>query len=317
MKWGPWSSCSVTCSGGGIKIRSRKCGGDFPDSCDPDGFTDSESCSVDQECPRWSVWTVWSRCSTTCDIGTRKRFQTCSAATVESCDDDNRNSTNITYTFNKEAGKFIKEDIENCSEGQCSYWENWRSWSDCSSTCNSGFQIRTRSCFGDFPKSCYAEGDSIQRRECNDGSCGVWSNWFTWSQCSKTCGKIFWLVVRVNGRGVALHILFSNRQTCCLRGLKYSLPPQQRGAPGPTLSQTVYTIDPATGRFQEYHRPMAYISGSIETAFGAKPYSRFLVTLKIRFFNRPTLYTAEPRRGIDLCVNLCHNETCITHDEAR
>jgi hypothetical protein len=77
-----------------------------------------------------------------------------------------------------------------CSgSGSPSIWNEWDSWSSCSSTCGTGTQIRTRTCQRGTTGDCI--GISMESINCNNGDCATpqWSQWYSWSPCSVTCGS--------------------------------------------------------------------------------------------------------------------------------
>ena len=80
-------------------------------------------------------------------------------------------------------------------------WSNWGSWSSCSMSCGGGRTERQRTCTGGSGCS----GDTIETRRCKSNTCPggfclvflsvlcvaaevQWSNWESWSSCSKSCG---------------------------------------------------------------------------------------------------------------------------------
>ncbi|GFS05101.1 SCO-spondin-like [Elysia marginata] len=73
-------------------------------------------------------------------------------------------------------------------------WSLWSSWSQCSVTCEGGFQTRTRQC--NHPAKQHGgrdcQGESVQTRSCTLDMCpvnGVWQAWGPWDACSVTCGN--------------------------------------------------------------------------------------------------------------------------------
>jgi len=64
-------------------------------------------------------------------------------------------------------------------------WNNWSSWGQCSRSCGSGVQHRSRSCSG---SGC--AGDASESKSCRIASCSTptWRSWSSWGQCSVTCG---------------------------------------------------------------------------------------------------------------------------------
>jgi len=74
-EWESWSECSVSCGGGGERIRSRTW------LCDDDGGSNCGASECAPECPvdgGWSEWGSWSACSVTCGGGgERTRSRSC------------------------------------------------------------------------------------------------------------------------------------------------------------------------------------------------------------------------------------------------
>lgn len=71
-------------------------------------------------------------------------------------------------------------------------WTVWSNWSDCSTTCGNGTQLRERSCTAPAPqyggKDCI--GRSRQVQDCFTRHCPVHCEWLefsVWSPCSATC----------------------------------------------------------------------------------------------------------------------------------
>jgi len=164
------SSCSQSC-GEGIANRTRSCSSP---SC-PGASTDTQIC-VGRNCPVdgfWASWTPWSSCSRSCGQGTITRTRSCSASKIvgKPC-----------------LGKSQESRV--CKTKKCPApfaWSTWGSWSSCTKSCGEGRSERQRSCTGGSGCS----GDGIETRLCNSNSCpdeAKWSNWESWSSCTKSCG---------------------------------------------------------------------------------------------------------------------------------
>ncbi|XP_068740832.1 A disintegrin and metalloproteinase with thrombospondin motifs adt-1-like isoform X4 [Montipora capricornis] len=183
--WGGWGSCSKTC-GTGSQNRYRSCSNPPPRnggiSC-PGISRQSKSCTI-KPCPvngGWSSWGGWGSCSRTCGTGSQNRYRSCSNPPPSnggiSCIGSSRQSTSCT--------------IKPCPvDGD---WSSWSTWTTCSRSCDSGIEVRTRSCSKPLPqyggKKC--PGAAKQQRECNTHSCpvnGGWSAWFVSRPCSLSCG---------------------------------------------------------------------------------------------------------------------------------
>ncbi|XP_031569460.1 uncharacterized protein LOC116303960 [Actinia tenebrosa] len=72
-------------------------------------------------------------------------------------------------------------------------WSDWGPYGDCSKTCGSGVQTRSRTCTNPKPqgggKDC--EGLAVSSQACNTHKCpinGSWSEWGPWSEGTRTCG---------------------------------------------------------------------------------------------------------------------------------
>ena len=71
----------------------------------------------------------------------------------------------------------------------CPQWQRWSEWSQCSTSCGKGAQIRARACTGRFG-SC--QGKATETKDCLLVKCqrkSQWQEWGAWSVCSTTCGK--------------------------------------------------------------------------------------------------------------------------------
>ncbi|XP_052814185.1 thrombospondin-1-like [Mya arenaria] len=71
-------------------------------------------------------------------------------------------------------------------------WATWGAWSGCDVTCESGTQVRIRTCTNPEPANggVNCVGDSTQYKQCTKQLCpvhGGWSGWSDWSLCSATC----------------------------------------------------------------------------------------------------------------------------------
>ncbi len=71
-------------------------------------------------------------------------------------------------------------------------WDDWGSWGECSQSCGSGSQSRSRSEARSAANGGAAcDGDITESQECNTQQCPVdcqWEAWSSWGACSVTCG---------------------------------------------------------------------------------------------------------------------------------
>ncbi|KAI8477693.1 Hemicentin-1, partial [Branchiostoma belcheri] len=82
--WSPWQPCDVTC-GKGVQTRLRKCDKPAPSHggllCEG-SVRQTQMCELDA-CPvdgKWTLWSPWSACSSSCNNGIRTRTRTCTTA---------------------------------------------------------------------------------------------------------------------------------------------------------------------------------------------------------------------------------------------
>ncbi|XP_034173334.1 thrombospondin type-1 domain-containing protein 4 [Osmia lignaria lignaria] len=192
---GTWSPCSTTC-GPGKKTRTANCITQGPpcdleekpitqEACDLGPCTtkppQTNIISTRLQSPQW-LYTEWSEgCSAECGIGVQTRKVFCEKGPEEEfCEESTRPETARTCSSNR-----------TCS-GQ------WFSgpWSECSSECDGGEQVREAVCVTTLRGSlrvvldmnCPANKPET-RRACNGPPCT--SMWFIsdWTECSRSCGK--------------------------------------------------------------------------------------------------------------------------------
>uniref|UniRef100_UPI00193A61B8 uncharacterized protein LOC120335429 n=1 Tax=Styela clava TaxID=7725 RepID=UPI00193A61B8 len=170
-EWSAWSTCSRSC-GGGRTQRFRTCSFGLPGDAGCDGdYYEIQNCNIDQ-CAHWATWTLWSRCSVSCGVGTYTRERICLNEDVDqgrTCPGDS-------------------QETDACTAGDCPFWSNWSDWSDCNAPCNGGLRKRNRNCVNGY----VGQGGCVGRREqsevCNDEACPSWSGWSSWGSCSEPCG---------------------------------------------------------------------------------------------------------------------------------
>ncbi|XP_053398910.1 SCO-spondin-like isoform X2 [Mercenaria mercenaria] len=185
--WSPFTQCSVDC-GSGIKERTRFCDNPIPmyggKPC-PGSDSDQAVCDTGIHCPvhgDWEIWTAWTSCSVTCDVGVVTRKRSCT-------------NPKPMYGGRLCKGDSLQEKV--CNTGvSCpinGMWSFWSDWLPCDVTCEAGTQSRLRICnnppaqYGGDP--CF--GSAIDSTVCDTGvPCpviGNWSPWSVWSDCTATC----------------------------------------------------------------------------------------------------------------------------------
>ncbi|EYC39491.1 hypothetical protein Y032_0654g1191 [Ancylostoma ceylanicum] len=192
--WSPWSDCSVTCGGGGVQARRRRCIRNFLFQCDGSPL-ETRACSADIEClplseqylrtiPSWSPWSPWSSCSCFTMMESRRRFCFVADPAVQGfC-----------------TGAIVEQ--RPCAPTSCTAspggWSAWSDWSQCSKDCQgTGHQIRNRMCSEPLPsnRGSYCVGYSFDQRPCTSSHpCGNrvdggWSEWSEWSECGGSCAN--------------------------------------------------------------------------------------------------------------------------------
>ncbi|CAC5400118.1 HMCN [Mytilus coruscus] len=168
--WSPWSnvtSCSTTCADGYI-IRNRTCDNPPPANgganCTGQS-TDKVLCN-EGNCPSidgsWGPWGNSSACSKTCGDGEIVRNRSCDSPAPENGGYDCNGSNS---------------DINTCNEGVCPVingsWGEWTNYSDCTVSCDGGFQTRFRLCNSPSPENggLDCNGSSSQTRPCKTEDC--------------------------------------------------------------------------------------------------------------------------------------------------
>ncbi|XP_063400323.1 A disintegrin and metalloproteinase with thrombospondin motifs adt-1-like isoform X2 [Mytilus trossulus] len=150
---------------------------------------------VDGNWSSWTSWISWSTCTKNCGTGGQVRTRT-------------RSCTNPMPLNGGKQCPGLTTGIERrqCNthpcpvDGKWSSWTSWSSWSTCTKKCGTGNQVRTktRSCTNPKPlyggKQCPGLTIGVENRQCNanpcpvDGNWSVWTNWNSWSICTKRCG---------------------------------------------------------------------------------------------------------------------------------
>nr|XP_043901345.1 SCO-spondin [Solea senegalensis] len=208
--WGPWSPCSLSCGGLGLKTRTRGCthpapahGGrdcqgprqettycQAPDCAGIVGPTE-EPVSPDEDAG-FSPWSSWSPCSKTCTDALRPALKARHRQCVKPpCSGNSHQEKACNLPQCPDGG-------EDCVGAECvrrnCTWTEWGEWSSCSRSCGVGQQQRIRTFLSPGSSGSWCEdilGGNQEQRFCNIRPCrvdGGWSRWSPWSRCDKRCG---------------------------------------------------------------------------------------------------------------------------------
>ncbi|XP_073987829.1 uncharacterized protein isoform X9 [Rhodnius prolixus] len=138
-----------------------------------------ENCPVDGG---WTEWNLWGPCIGRCgQVGQRSRTRECKNPPPAN------NGAHCTG---------IHQESKECRMQEFGGWSDWGEWSDCSSHCGPGQQIKCRSCDNPTPSQnkYKCSGFNCTTKPCVGMKCDVskinggWSEWEPWSQCSAGCG---------------------------------------------------------------------------------------------------------------------------------
>uniref|UniRef100_A0A3B3U592 Uncharacterized protein n=1 Tax=Poecilia latipinna TaxID=48699 RepID=A0A3B3U592_9TELE len=157
--WGPWSPCSLSCGGLGVKVRSRTCTEPAPAhggrDCQGPRQETTYCQAPDSTCPpkncSWTEWGTWGSCSRSCGVGNLEhRF-----CNIRPCRGQSNALTSLCETV--DGG-----------------WSRWSPWSRCDQRCGGGRSIRTRACSSPPPKNGGRKclGEKNQVKPCNTKPCG-------------------------------------------------------------------------------------------------------------------------------------------------
>uniref|UniRef100_A0AAY5L1M4 SCO-spondin n=1 Tax=Esox lucius TaxID=8010 RepID=A0AAY5L1M4_ESOLU len=202
--WGPWTQCSLSCGGLGLKTRTRACSHPAParggrDCLGPrqeSTYCQAPDCqgrSVDEpslpdEDAGFSQWSSWTSCSRSCSdsltpaLKSRRRHCVrphCSGETLQ------QKACNL-----PQCPACVGDD---CAQRNCT-WTGWGEWTACSRSCGVGQQQRLRTFLPPGVNGSWCGdilGGNQDNRFCNIRACrvdGGWSRWSPWSLCDKRCG---------------------------------------------------------------------------------------------------------------------------------
>ncbi|XP_021353965.1 coadhesin-like [Mizuhopecten yessoensis] len=125
----------------------------------------------------WEAWGPWGACSVTCGTGSIKRSRKC---------DSPAQMGGGTYC------EGVTSEVTPCVLTPCAVdgmWGSWEQWGVCSATCESGLQLRNRTCDNPAPNhgGIDCQGRWRDSTICTLSTCpvhGGWESWKSWSACA-------------------------------------------------------------------------------------------------------------------------------------
>jgi len=165
---GDWSTCSSTC-GVGLRQRSVACSsGEDADCSALERPTGSEACYERSGCT-WQS-SSWSSCSETCGTGLRTRQVWCDSLVDADCE-----------------GNQVPSRSEACYGTSSCIWLP-STWSECSTDCGEGTEVRAITCSGpNGDIDCEAATKPSGSRSCTRTTNCAWQP-SPWQLCNVSCG---------------------------------------------------------------------------------------------------------------------------------
>ncbi|AWP20966.1 putative SCO-spondin-like [Scophthalmus maximus] len=208
--WGPWSPCSLSCGGLGLKTRFRGCtqpapahgGRDCQGARQETTYCQAPDCPViigpteepvlPDEDAGFSPWSLWSPCTKTCTDALRPAMKSRHRQCVKPPCSGSSHQEKACNLPQCPDGDEVCVGAD-CATRNCS-WTEWGEWSFCSRSCGVGQQQRIRTFLSPGTNGSWCEDilrGNQEQRFCNIRPCrvdGGWSRWSPWSRCDKRCG---------------------------------------------------------------------------------------------------------------------------------
>ncbi|XP_063430248.1 uncharacterized protein LOC134712536 [Mytilus trossulus] len=172
---------------------------------DCDGLIDEEICNNgadddgdgvdDEDCAKpspidgnWAAWSAYDACSVTCNpIGTNTNGL---QARTRNCSDPEPEWGGLQCVGSDTESQSCVSSITCPIDG---IWSDWSIWGACSVTCESGVEMRNRTCNNPAPQyggqDC--QGSDSDSQTCTLSMCpidGNYTDWSSWSVCTVSCG---------------------------------------------------------------------------------------------------------------------------------
>ena len=190
-EWTKFSECTKSC-GNGTKTKTRNCSNPEPqhggNDCSRLGSNSKlQQCNT-HHCPingGYTQWTEFSECTKSCENGTKTRTRNCSNPAPQH---GGKNCSSLGSNT----------ELQQCNTHHCPIngaYTPWTEFSECTKSCENGTKTRTRNCSNPEPqhggKNCSHLGVSVEVQRCFLLKCpvhGGFTEWTTFSACSRTCG---------------------------------------------------------------------------------------------------------------------------------
>jgi len=180
-RFGVWSPCTKAC-GGGAQTRKRTAKVSALFGGRPCAHMSEVRRCNQHHCPvacKLGSWTAFSKCTRTCGSGVSTRSRPVLVAAA----------------WNGLACEANRLESAVCNKNNCPVDcipSAWSKYSACSKSCDTGFQLKTRSMSRPNAWGGKPCGAMIHSQKCNSAACPVdcvVGKWQAWSKCSATCGK--------------------------------------------------------------------------------------------------------------------------------
>ncbi|CAC5418756.1 HMCN [Mytilus coruscus] len=155
---------------------------------DGDGVDDEDCAKPPPIDGNWAAWSAYGACSVTCNpSGSNTNGQ---QARTRNCSDPEPQWGGLQCAGSDTESQSCFASITCPIDG---IWSDWSTWGACSVTCESGVEMRNRSCTNPAPQyggqDC--QGSDSDSQTCTLSMCpidGNYTDWSSWSVCTVSCG---------------------------------------------------------------------------------------------------------------------------------